>query len=128
MVASHIPARMSPALREGIIIASVIREYPQVIASTGRIRSAPPPTGIATGGNHRSHCAICPGAYSTRSAGSSGTNNGRSSRTRSFRTVNDRPQPIRSAITVAGIRGNCASSDRISGSISSTSEPRGPRS
>jgi hypothetical protein len=30
-------------------------------------------------------------------------NNGRSSRTRSFKIVNDRVQPIRSAITVAGI-------------------------
>lgn len=37
----HIPARMSPALRLGIITAPVNREYPQVIASTGRTRWAP---------------------------------------------------------------------------------------
>ena len=41
-----------------------------------------------------------------RCAGSGGTNNGRSSRTRSFRIVIPCSQPIRSAITVAGIDGN----------------------
>ncbi|MBN9376042.1 MAG: hypothetical protein J0I40_11790, partial [Cellulomonas sp.] len=55
-------------------------------------------------------------------------NSGRSSRTRSFRIVNDRVHPIRSAITVAGIRGNSASNARIAGSTSSTAEPLGPRS
>ena len=124
----HIPAKMSPAFLDGIITAEVIREYPHVIASTGSTRSRPPPTGTAAGGNHKSHCATSPGAYSTRSAGSGGTNSGRSSRTRSFKTVIDRVQPIRSAITVAGIRGNSASSARICGSTSSTSDPRGPRS
>jgi hypothetical protein len=46
---SHIPARMSPALRDGIITASVTRECPQVIASTCNTRSCPEPTGTATG-------------------------------------------------------------------------------
>ncbi|OIQ80460.1 hypothetical protein GALL_377780 [mine drainage metagenome] len=128
LVASHIPAKMSPALREGIIIASVTRENPQVIASTGRIRSWPPPTGIGTGGNHRSHWATSPGAYSTRSAGSTPANNGRSSRIRSLRIVNDPVQPIRSAITVAGIVGNSASSTRTRASTASTLEPRDARS
>ena len=35
---SHIPARMSPALRDGIITASVTRECPHVIARTGNTR------------------------------------------------------------------------------------------
>jgi hypothetical protein len=35
---SHIPARMSPARRDGIITASVTRECPHVIASTGNTR------------------------------------------------------------------------------------------
>lgn len=69
---SHIPARMSPALREGIITASVTREYPHVIASTGSTRAPLAPTGIGTGGNHRSHWASSPGAYSRRSVGSGG--------------------------------------------------------
>jgi len=37
-------------------------------------------------------------------------------------------QPTRSAITVAGIRGNARSSSRIRGSYSSTSDPAGSRS
>ena len=129
---SHIPARMSPALREGIITASVTREYPHVIASTGNTScpSGRPlaPTGIGTGGNHRSHCASSPGRYSRRSAGSGGRNNGRNSRTRSLRMVNECVQPIRSAITVAGILGCSASNTRTCGSTLSTSDPRGPRS
>jgi hypothetical protein len=35
---SHIPAKMSPARRDGIITASVTRECPHVIASTGNTR------------------------------------------------------------------------------------------
>jgi hypothetical protein len=38
-------------------------------------------------------------------------------------TVIDRSQPIRSAITVAGISGNSLSSARIAGSTPSTIEP-----
>jgi hypothetical protein len=41
-----------------------------------------------------------------RDAGSSGRYTGRNSRTRSLSTVSDRVQPIRSAITVAGIVGH----------------------
>ncbi len=58
-----------------------------------------------------------------RPEGSGGKNSGRSSRTRSFSTVSDRVQPIRSAITVAGMRGVAISSRRISGSTESTIEP-----
>jgi hypothetical protein len=54
-------------------------------------------------------------------------NNGRSSRTRSLSTVNDLVQPIRSAITVAGIVGHSASNERIRPSTASTAEPRGAR-
>jgi len=42
-------------------------------------------------------------------------------------TVRPRSQPIRSAITVAGISGHCASSSRICGSTASTIEPFGAR-
>lgn len=45
------------------------------------------------------------------------------SRNRSLSTVNDRCQPIRSAITVAGIDGVSASNTRICGSTASTIEP-----
>ena len=45
-----------------------------------------------------------------RDAGSGGRNNGRSTRSRSFKTVSECAQPIRSAITVAGIVGHCPSS------------------
>jgi hypothetical protein len=45
-----------------------------------------------------------------------------------LRMVNECVQPIRSAITVAGIRGNSASNARTCGSTASTSDPRGPRS
>jgi hypothetical protein len=42
-------------------------------------------------------------------------------------TVNPRDQPIRSAITVAGIVGYVASSSRMRGSTSSTTDPTGRR-
>jgi hypothetical protein len=38
-------------------------------------------------------------------------------------TVNDRVQPIRSAITVVGIVGHCANNCRICGSTASTIDP-----
>ena len=47
--------------------------------------------------------------------------------TRSRSTRIDRSQPIRSAITVAGIVGHACSSSRIRGSTASTIEPRGGR-
>jgi hypothetical protein len=66
----HIPARMSPACRDGIITALMVRECPSAITSTGRTRADPSPTGIFVAGNHRSHCSISPGLYSVRSTGS----------------------------------------------------------
>jgi hypothetical protein len=63
-----------------------------------------------------------------RDAGSGGTNSGRSTRTRSFKIVNECVQPTRSAITVAGIVGHSASSARICGSTPSTSDPFPARS
>jgi hypothetical protein len=42
-------------------------------------------------------------------------------------TVNEWVQPIRSAITVAGIVGHAASSSRMRGSTGSTIEPRDTR-
>ncbi len=114
-------------MRVGIIVAARNREYPAVSTSTGGtvlpIPTWPYPNGICAGGNHRSHCPTSPGSYVVREAGSCGAYTGRSSRTRSLSTVNDRSQPIRSAITVAGICGNSLSRSRIRGSTSSTMDP-----
>ncbi len=60
-------------------------------------------------------------------AGSGGRYAGRSSATRSFNTVIPRVQPIRSAITVAGIVGTSANNSRILGSNPSTADPCGDR-
>ena len=38
------------------------RENPNVITSTGSIRSCPAATGILVSGNHRSHWVIWPGS------------------------------------------------------------------
>ena len=78
---------------------------------------------MSTGGNHRSHCTRSPATYVVREAGSGGRYTGRSSRTRSLSTVNDRTHPTRCAITVAGIVGQPLSSSRIAGSNTSTDEP-----
>jgi hypothetical protein len=48
-------------------------------------------------------------------------------RTRSFKIVIECSQPIRSAITVAGIRGSARNNSRICGSTASTNEPRAGR-
>jgi len=80
-----------------------------------------------TSGNQKSHCAISPAAYAVRLAGSGGRYAGRSSATRPDSTRIDRSHPIRSAITVAGIRGYDFSSSRIRGSATSTTDPAGGR-
>ena len=79
-------------------------------------------------GNQKSHCAISPAAYAVRDAGSGGRYAGRSSATRPDSTRIDRSQPIRSAITVAGIAGYARSSSRIRGSTASTIDPARARS
>ncbi len=58
-----------------------------------------------------------------REAGSGGRYTGRSCATRTFKTVKPRSQPIRSAMTVAGIRGYSRSNSRIRGSTASTADP-----
>ena len=101
------------------------------IVSTGNwdgVRVWPYPTASSIGGNHRSCWAISPATYCVRPAGSGGRYTGRSSRTRSLSTVSPRVQPIRSAITVAGIVGHAASNSRIRGSTSSTIDPARARS
>ena len=78
------------------------------MVSTGTdagLRLCPNPTANSIGGNHKSHWAISPAAYAVREAGSGGRYTGRSSATRAESTRIERVQPIRSAITVAGIRG-----------------------
>ena len=129
-ISSHIPARMSPALRDGIITASVTREYPHVIASTGNTRSCPrgAAPGSAPAGTTDRTARPRPARTPPGRPGRAARYNGRSCRTRSLRIVNDCVQPIRSAITVAGIRGNSASNARICGSTASTTDPRGARS
>jgi hypothetical protein len=127
-ISCHIAASRSPACQEGSITAERSREYVAVITSTGRIADWPCPTGIGVSGNHRSHWVAWPGSWTSRSAGSTPAYSGRIARTRSLRIVIEWVQPIRSAITVAGIRGNACSSARICGSTASTNEPLGARS
>ena len=81
-----------------------------------------------TGGNQKSHWAISPAAYAVRDAGSGGRYAGRSSATRSRSTRTECSQPIRSAITVAGIVGYASSSSRIRGSAASVTDPFAGRS
>jgi len=104
----HQPAYKSSAVRVGINTADAHREYPHTIVNTGSavaLRAWPHPTGTTTSGNQKSHWAISPAAYVVRDAGSGGRYTGRNSRTRSLRVRIEYDQPIRSAITVAGIRG-----------------------
>src|SRR5215218_6955460 len=79
-------------------------------------------------GNQKSHWATSPATYTVRLAGSGGRYAGRNSATRPLNVRIENGQPIRSAITVAGIRGNAASNSRIRGSYPSTSEPDRARS
>jgi hypothetical protein len=81
---------------------------PHTIVNTGsavEVRTWPYPTGTTASGNQKSHCAISPATQVVRDAGSGGRYTGRNSRTRSLSVRIDYDHPIRSAITVAGIRG-----------------------
>ena len=130
-ISCHIPASRSPPRREGSITAHKNREYPSVIVSTGSAvaptATCPCPTGTGAAGNHRSHCVAAPGWCTSRSAGSMPVYSGRITRMRSLRIVIEPLHPIRSAITVAGIRGVSPSSARTAGSSASTAEPRRAR-
>jgi hypothetical protein len=88
----------------------------------------PNPTGTSMSGNQKSHCATSPAAYAVRLAGSGVRYTGRSSATRPLNVRIEYGQPIRSAITVDGIRGNAWSNSRIRGSNPSTTEPDDCRS
>src|SRR6266540_1484550 len=126
----HQPPKRSSVPRVGSSSAPSQRAYPVTPTSTGSwvgVRTCPHPTGTSMSGNHRSNWAISPAAYAVRDAGSGGKYAGRSSRTRSLSTVNDRSQPIRSAITVAGICGQATSNSRMRGSTPSTTDPCGAR-
>jgi len=130
-ISRHQPANRSAACRDGISTADSHREYPVTIVSTGSrvaVRTCPNPAGSAMSGNQKSHWAISPAAYAVRLAGSGGRYAGRSSATRPLSTRIDRSQPIRSAITVAGIPGYAFSSSRIRGSAASTTDPARGRS
>ena len=130
-ISCHQPANRSSACRDGISAAARCREYPHAIVSTGNclaVRDCPNPTGSVTGGNQKSCWAISPAAYAVRDAGSGGRYAGRSSATRPLSTRIDRSQPIRSAMTVAGIAGYARSSSRIRGSAWSTIDPARGRS
>ncbi len=54
-ISDHMPERMSPPWRDGIITAPIVRENPDTITNTGKMRSCPSPTGIVGEGNHKSH-------------------------------------------------------------------------
>ena len=62
LISDHMPDRMSPACRDGIIVAVMNREKHSVITSTGSTRSCPAATGTFVSGIHRSHWAISPGS------------------------------------------------------------------
>ena len=125
------PSTRSSACRDGIISPSIHREYPDAITSTGGTSApeatVPCPSGISAGGNQKSSCTRPPGSYAVRAAGSAGRYSGRSCATFSRSTVIDRSQPIRSAITVAGIVAHSVSCSRIAGSAASAIEPFGAR-
>ena len=107
-ISCHQPANRSGAPRDGTSTPESHREYPVTIVRTGSrfaVRTCPDPTGSSISGNQKSHCAISPAAYAVRLAGSGGKYAGRNSATRPDSTLIDRPHPIRSAITVAGIDG-----------------------
>ena len=115
----------------GISTAISQREYAHTMVRTGScagLRTRPQPAGMVTGGNQKSHWAISPAAYAVRDAGSGGRYAGRSSATRSRSIRTEYSQPIRSAITVAGIVGYAASSSRIRGSAPSVTDPFAGRS
>src|SRR5450756_1719673 len=86
------------------------------------------PTGTTLPGNHRSHCTISPAVYVVRSAGSATRNNRRSCATLAHNTDEECSDPIRSAITVAGMSGNSVSKTGIAGSNASTNNPPAGRS
>lgn len=60
-ISCHIPARMSPACRDGIIVAVMNRER-QRHDQDRQQPLLPGPTGIRGSGNHRSHWVNCPGS------------------------------------------------------------------
>jgi len=95
--------------------------------STGGSANTLGATGTTLPGNHRSHCTISPATYVVRSAGSAGRYNGRSNAIRARSDDDECSHPIRSAITVAGMSGNCVSNARIAGSNPSTIEPAAAR-
>ena len=103
-------------MRVGIIRPKTNREYAGTITSTGSSFALPSSSGIFRGGNHKSHCAASPGSQTRQSAGSARRSSGRNRRTLSRNQLIDPDHPTRSAITVAGIRGNSASRARTRGS------------
>lgn len=94
------------------------REHDATITSTGNTTG---PACVITGvaGNKRLHYGWSPAANDNRSAGSFGSCSGRSNATFFRNHDTDPDQPTRSAITVAGIAGNSASSCRTRTSNSS---------
>jgi hypothetical protein len=79
------------------------RECAATITSTGNNTAVPSSSVIRLGGNHRSHWAASPPAYTSRSAGSTKRCSGRSRLTLSRNHVIDPCRSTRSASTVAGI-------------------------
>jgi hypothetical protein len=61
-MSAHMPDKMSPACRDGIIVAVMNRENANVITNTGNTRACPTATGMRGSGNHRSHWVSWPGS------------------------------------------------------------------
>src|SRR5919106_2347259 len=99
-------------------------EYPETPTISGRRAPCPKPTGMSTGGNHRSQ-------FADRGDGGrrASTDQARQERfqfaRRSSRIVRPRVHPMRSAITVAGIVLHSLTSAWMAGSNGSTPDPTG---
>ena len=118
-------ADQAPHAPQGISRAASQRAQPL----TPPAPAAWPPSGSDRTHRHgdRQEPPVAPGHLPSRTAvhdaRSGGKHTGRSPRTRCLSTLNPRVQPIRSAITVAGILGHAASNPRIRGSTPSTIDP-----
>lgn len=103
-------------------------EWALLITNAGGLPSCPYPNGRPWCGNHRSHCTVLPGSWTSRSAGSAGAYSGLIAATFARNNDADPLLPTRSANTVAGILGVTTSNPRTSFSNASNEDPAGLRS
>lgn len=124
----QVPSSRSSVVLVGIIRPSTNLEWAAVITNTGNRALQPSSTGILRGGNHKSHWVASPASQAIRSAGSGRRYCGRNRATFSRNQVIDPVQPIRSAITVAGIPGSSSRIARTLTTTASNDDPAGFRS